>query len=134
MSAPGLIRTRRGRLLDLLASRCEHIPTGAEGRAAFTVGVPRLGVADKGVERVTAVGHLGGAVAPRGRAQQRRRRATGRVGGAVRGYRRPRLCAGARAGRLRADVGLEEVEGLAIPVDQDLAETTALDGNGRRPR
>src|SRR5207302_9093341 len=123
--------SRRRRLLDLLAGRCEHVPAGAEGRAAFTVRVARLGVAGEGVKRVTATGDLRGAVAPRGRTQERWGRAAGRLRGAARRHRRPGLCAPARASRLRAGVGLEQVEGLPVSVDQDLAETASLDGNGR---
>jgi hypothetical protein len=57
-------------LLDLVAGRREDIPPGAECGAAFTVCVARLGVADEAIQRVTVIGDLGFAVAPRGRAEQ----------------------------------------------------------------
>ena len=75
-------------------------------------------------------GDLRGAVATRGRAQQRRRCAAGRFRRAVRRDRRPRLCAPARAGRLCAGVGLEEVESLPVAIDQDLAQTAVSHGDG----
>ena len=88
---------------------------------------PRLLVARVVVERVAVVGDLGRAVGALRRPDQGRGRAGAGHGRSVGRERRPGARAGAGAGALRARVLLEQVEGHALRVDQDLAEPGAPD-------
>src|SRR4051812_18050542 len=117
-------------LVDLAAGGGERVPLGAEVLQALAGGVAGLLVAGVEVERVAVVGHL--ALAARGGdggelAGER----SARRGDGAGGQRRPGAQAGARAVALVRRIGLEEVEGAAVAVHEDLAERGAADVDGR---
>src|SRR3954452_12352343 len=140
---PGLAWPRRRRthspwrpssplVLQRLAGGGDDPPRGAEAVAALPGGLAGLGVAGEGVERVAGVGDLARAVRALGRAQQR---GLGRAAGLGRGggrQRRPCLRAGAAAGARGALVGVPEVEGAAVGVDEERAQRAGLGAHGRR--
>src|SRR3954452_13343521 len=117
---------------DLIAGGGEHVPAGAEGVHALAVGVAGALVAREAVERVAVVGHLGLAVRARAGAHQRggRPAAAGGLAAGAQGGSGARAGAGARA--LGPRVLLEQVEGVALRVGEDLAKAAALQPEGCR--
>src|SRR4029453_8541132 len=120
---------------DPAAAGGEDVPLGAELVQPLTCGVPRLAVAGVVVERMPVVGHLGAAVvAPGAGAEQGTGHAGAGAWGGVAEVRRPRAGAGAVAAGHARLVRLEQVEGPALSVDQELPQPGAvgLDDCGRR--
>src|SRR6185436_12688203 len=123
-------------LTDLVAGRREDVPGRPELARILAVRVAGLRVTHVVVERVAVVRHLVLAVRARGRPDQGGLRSGAGPGRAARRERRPGDRAGAVAGALRPRVLLEEVEGAALRVHQDLAEARVpdVDGGGLRLR
>src|SRR3954470_2104100 len=126
--------TARARRLggDLVAGGGDHVPAGAESVHALAARVAGVLVARERVERVAVVGHLGLAVGARGGAHHRgvRPGGDGRLAACAQGRPGAGACAG--AGALGARVLLEQVEGVALRVSEDLAEAAVLHPEGCR--
>src|SRR5690349_196092 len=127
-----LVQNSASGLVDLASLRREDVPLGAELVEALAVRVARARVTGVAVERVPVVGHLHRAVGALAAAEQRALRAARGLRRAARRLGRPGGGAGAVAGALRALVGLEEVEGPALVVDEERAERGAVAGLDRR--
>src|SRR5512132_2676529 len=103
--------------VDLVAAGADDVPLGTELVQPLSDGVAWPAVAGVVVERVTAVGHLGSAVAADARSEQ----GTGHAGPSLRGIvadvGRPGAGARAVAVGLARLVRLEEVERASLTVD-----------------
>src|SRR5512133_148014 len=110
---------------DRVAGRGHDVPRAAESVDALAVGVAGVLVLLEQVERVAVVGHLRLAVGARRRTDLRGGQPAADRRLAARPDRRPSDCAGAGARALGPGVLLEEVDGAALRIDQDLAEARA---------
>src|SRR5262249_24495432 len=116
-----LPRNRRSLVVraDALARGVHRVPARAERAHALAAGVAGLGVARVVVERVAVVGDLRGAVGALGDAEQGLADAADALGIAAREQRRPVVGARARAAALARRVLLEQVQRLALGVDEE---------------
>src|SRR5262249_58598526 len=103
------------------------IPATSEAGQPFALRLPRLGVLDEVIERVTVVGDLRAAVDAADGADELGARAGDRRGLAVGDQRRPVLGAVAVARAPAAVVVGPQIEGLSLRVDEHATEPRLAD-------
>ena len=124
-------RSRRGPL-RIRSIGSDRVPLGAEQLEPVAGRVTGLGVPRVQVERMAVVGDLLAAVVPLDRRDQRLVGAVAGLGVTRRRHRRPFGCALAAAVGRAVLVLLEQVDGVAVAVGQDLPEVGVVGDVDRR--